>query len=437
MPSEPTEATLAELETQLEEEDELYGSLLAELDRLSENPAPYERDPELPELLGRLNEAEALRTPPERSRPTGVKGFLNRLGRKLLAPELAAAERALAERRAFDSTLVQYLNRFSEGTNAAAARSAELASMLVRFAQRIDRLADAKDRLYSSMGNRRADLVMAAMDKRLEMVRLGLARAEARLEGLDSAVAIARSETSALASGDCPPAPLEPGRLDEAHYVAFEERYRGSSEELRERLKSYLPVFEDRSPVIELGCGRGEFLSLLKEAGLDAIGVDGNREMVGSCRDKGVSAELGDAVSFLASREDASAGGVFAAQLVEHLPPPAISRLLEEAFRVLRPGGRLVLETVNPRSVIALVEAFYRDLSHEKPIHPETLEFLMRAAGFRDVTVRYQSPVAERLRLLSVLSTDEESTRTLNQNFDKLNALLFGDMDYAAIATKV
>jgi hypothetical protein len=104
---------------------------------------------------------------------------------------------------------------------------------------------------------------------------------------------------------------------------------------------------------------------------------------------------------------------------------------------VLGPTGRLVLETVNPRSVVALVEAFYRDLSHEKPIHPETLEFLMRAAGFRDVTIRYQSPVAERSRLLAVLPADDESRRTLNQNFDKLNAFLFGDMDYAAVATKV
>jgi len=142
-------------------------------------------------------------------------------------------------------------------------------------------------------------------------------------------------------------------------------------------------------------------------------------------------------IDFVARREPASFGGIFAAQLVEHLPPRLLGEFLESCHGALRPGGRLVLETVNPRSLVALVEAFYRDLSHEKPLHPETLDFALRAAGFREVELRYSSPVPERARLLPMTEAEAgKGASTINQNFEKLNAFLFGDQDYAAIATK-
>jgi SAM-dependent methyltransferase len=440
----PTEPTLAELEQKLEQEDELYGELLAALDRLSANPPLHERDPEISGLLAELNRFAAP-SPEERARTSpGIKGLLRRLARKLLEPELDALERALARERRFDSLVVQSLNRIAESENAQGARAAEFASALVGFAQRIDRLADAKDRLYASLGNRRSDLLLEAMDKRLESVRLAVAKAQERLEGLSTAVALARAELAALTpsgpsvsypKGDGPGGGRARESRREAHYVAFEERFRGSVEEIRRRLADYVGDFQGRAPVVDLGCGRGEFLDLLREAGIGGVGVDGNGEMVRACRERGLAAEQGDVLSYLARREAGSAGGIFAAQLVEHLPPREIGSFLEDCHRVLRAEGRLVLETVNPRSLVALVESFFRDLTHEKPLHPETLDFAARAAGFRDVAIRYQSPVPERARLLPIAGPLDEA-RVLNQNFEKLNAFLYGDLDYAIIATK-
>jgi SAM-dependent methyltransferase len=429
---EETEATLAELRTKLDEEESIYLDFLARIDRLSANPAPYDRDPRLPDLLVELNRSVAAPAADPAPRPRGFKGLLRRWARRLLEPDLARLEAALAKRRELDSTLVQFLNRLSEHTNASAARGAELASALVGFAQRIDRLADAKDRLYASLGSRRSDLLLEAMDKRLETVRLGLLRAEERIEGTATALALARAELNHRAG-----APVARERIEEARYVAFEDRFRGCPQEIRAKLSDYVPLFRDRSPVYDLGCGRGEFLDLLREAGIEGHGVDGNADMVRSCQARGLSAQVDDVIDFVKARPEASAGGLFAAQLIEHLPPRAIAPFLESSYRMLRPGGRLVLETVNPRSLVALVEAFFRDLSHEKPLHPETLDFALRAAGFRDVSIQYRSPVPERARLLPLTEAESgKAASTLNQNFEKLNALLFGDQDYAAIATR-
>jgi O-antigen chain-terminating methyltransferase len=271
------------------------------------------------------------------------------------------------------------------------------------------------------------------MDKRVETVRLGIRKAQERLEGMSTTLALARAELAAQPGQGAPTRE----RLEEARYVAFEERFRGSSEEIRGKLSDYVPCFRGSAPVLDLGCGRGEFLELLRQSGIDGLGIDGNAEMIGRCLERGLSAEVGDVIDFLAGREPASFGGIFAAQLVEHLPPRLLPGFLESCRRALRPGGRLVLETVNPKSLVALVEAFYRDLSHEKPLHPETLDFLLRAAGFREVELRFSSPVSERARLLPLTAAELGSgTATINQNFAKLNAFLFGDQDYAAIATK-
>jgi SAM-dependent methyltransferase len=430
---EHSEATLAERAKTLEEEERAYLEFLEKIDRLSLNPAPYDRDPRIAQLLAGLN--RALADPPEETgpEPGGLKGMAFRMAKRVLAPELARLENALARERELDSTLVQFLNVLSESTNASGARAAEFASALVGFAQRIDRLADAKDRLYASLGNRRADLLLESMDKRVEALRLGLRKAQERLEGMSTSLALARVELAARAE----PATRPRERIEAAHYVAFEERFRGSTEDIRGKLSDYLPYFRDASPVADLGCGRGEFLDLLREAGIEGHGVDGNPEMVDRCLERGLSAELGDVLEFVSRRTPASCGGIFAAQLVEHLPPRVLGGFLEECHRALRPGGRLVLETVNPRSLVALVEAFYRDLTHEKPLHPDTLDFALRAAGFRDVELRYSSPVPERARLLPVTEAEVgKGASAINQNFAKVNAFLFGDQDYAAIAVK-
>ena len=208
-------------------------------------------------------------------------------------------------------------------------------------------------------------------------------------------------------------------------YFAFQSRMRGSTETVRERQRPYVDDFRDAAPVLDLGCGRGEFLGLLREAGIEARGVDVDSDMVAYARGEGLQVVEEGAVEHLEGLGDRSLGGIFAAQLVEHVPAPTLVRLLELAAAKLRPGGFLVAETINPLSPLAL-RNYYADLTHAQPLVPETLELLARQAGFDQVELRYLNEPEERLA--------EPSDPVLRANVRRLNELLFGPLDYAILA---
>ena len=232
--------------------------------------------------------------------------------------------------------------------------------------------------------------------------------------------------------------------------MAFEDCFRGSEEEIRARQADYVQLFSGASDVIDAGCGRGEFLSLLKEAGISARGVDLNAEMVELCRARGLAAEHADAVTLLEGLADQSVGGLFAAQVVEHLPPDRLIALLRAAGRALRPGARLVLETINPSCWVAFFDSFLRDLTHARPLHPDTLKFLVIASGFGDAEVRFRTPIpeADRLRRVAPLAEPSPSAppdarrlaelvAAFNLNMERLNDRLFTHLDYAVVARRV
>jgi SAM-dependent methyltransferase len=171
-------------------------------------------------------------------------------------------------------------------------------------------------------------------------------------------------------------------------YFAFESRMRGSTELVRERQRPYVDVLREHAPVLDVGCGRGELLALLRDAGVEARGVDADGDMVAFARGEGLDVEQADLLAHLESVEDASLGAVFAGQVVEHLPPPALVRFLELAHAKLRDGGLLVAETINPLSPLAL-RNYFADLTHAQPLVPETLAQLVRHAGFREVETRF------------------------------------------------
>jgi O-antigen chain-terminating methyltransferase len=208
-------------------------------------------------------------------------------------------------------------------------------------------------------------------------------------------------------------------------YFAFESRMRGSIDSVRERQRPYVDDFRDAAPVLDLGCGRGEFLELLREAGVEARGVDLDADMVAYARGEGLEVEHADAVAYLEGLEDGSLGGIFAAQLVEHVPAPTLVRLLELAAAKLRSGGVLVAETINPLSPLAL-RNYYADLTHAQPLVPETLELLARQAGFGNVELRYLNAPEDRLV--------EPADPVIAANVSRLNELLFGPLDYAILA---
>ncbi len=225
------------------------------------------------------------------------------------------------------------------------------------------------------------------------------------------------------------------GRFGAWKYVGFEDRFRGSRDEIRSRLEAYLPIFSGATDVLDIGCGRGEFLALLREHGIGGRGLDLNHEMVEVCRAQGFDATEGDALAYLRSLPDQSLGGLFAAQVAEHLEPDYLLELLEEAFVKLRPGAAIVLETINVASWFAFFSSYIRDITHVRPLHPDTLSYLLTAHGFQEVTVRYSAPYPERDKLVRVAGEGVVED-ALNANADKLNALLFTDMDYAAIGRR-
>ncbi len=220
-------------------------------------------------------------------------------------------------------------------------------------------------------------------------------------------------------------------------YFAFEARMRGAPELIRERQRVYLEDFKGQAPVLDLGCGRGEFLALLGEAGVAARGVDADGDMVDFARGEGLSVEQADAATYLEALEEDSLGGVFAAQLVEHLAPAQLIRLLELAREKLRTGGVLVAETINPLAPTALRD-YFADLTHSQPLVPETLALLVRQAGFRDVEVRYlnEPPASERLHSVELPDDPafDRARAALEHNVARLNEQLFGPLDYAIVA---
>ncbi|HEV7493822.1 methyltransferase domain-containing protein [Baekduia sp.] len=167
----------------------------------------------------------------------------------------------------------------------------------------------------------------------------------------------------------------------DAGYHAFEDVFRGSEAMIRERQQRYLPLLADHGPVLDAGCGRGEFLDLLRDASIEARGVDLNPELVAYCQSKGHDVVEADAVTVLTGLDAGSLGAIVSMQVVEHVPEDDLRRMLIAAHRALAPGGRLILETVNPHSAWAL-KAFWVDLSHQHPIFPEVLLQLCRQAGF-------------------------------------------------------
>lgn len=228
-------------------------------------------------------------------------------------------------------------------------------------------------------------------------------------------------------------------------YVGFEDRFRGSIDEIRDKQRMHVPLFAGARDVLDIGCGRGEFLALLKTAGISARGIDLNAEMVAAARARGLEAVAADALAHLESLPDASLGGIMSSQVIEHLTPSYLVTLLPVALKKLRPGAPIVLETINPACWLAFFSSYLRDFTHVWPVHPETLQYLLQASGFARVELRYseQAPDSVRMRGVDPASFTglDAATSTAvtalanayNANATILNSLLFTYMDYSAV----
>ena len=233
----------------------------------------------------------------------------------------------------------------------------------------------------------------------------------------------------------------ESSSKEHTDYFLFEERFRGSRVDIKQRQLAFLPYFEKCSRVLDIGCGRGEFLEILKNHDIGCIGVDSDPDMVAYCRSRQLEVEQSDAIAYIETLEDKSLDGIFIDQVVEHLEPDYLIRLLALCHQKIKFGYYMVVETVNPLSFVSFVN-FYIDMTHKRPVHPETLQYLFTASGFRECEKKFFSPVSDEARLKKIEGTaDMNATESkivdvYNHNIDMLNAVLFGAQDYAVVGKK-
>jgi SAM-dependent methyltransferase len=219
----------------------------------------------------------------------------------------------------------------------------------------------------------------------------------------------------------------EPPSFD---YMTFENRFR-PEKTVRERQSAYLELLGSRKRVVDLGCGRGELLELLGEAGVSAYGIDLDPDNVAVCQEKGLDVIEGDAISHVEGLEESAVDGTVASHVIEHLGADALWRLVAAAAEKLADDGILILETPNPESLLAGSINFHRDPTHVRPVHPETLAFLCESAGFREVEIRRLAPVPEEARLPQ--GSDDEYMREV---VERLDELIYGYQDYALVARR-
>jgi 2-polyprenyl-3-methyl-5-hydroxy-6-metoxy-1,4-benzoquinol methylase len=225
------------------------------------------------------------------------------------------------------------------------------------------------------------------------------------------------------------------------NYFLFEERFRGTREDIKKRQLTFMEPFEKCRNVLDIGCGRGEFLEILTEHGIKGKGIDLDQDMIDYCLSRELDVEKADAIKYLESLDDKSLDGIFLDQVVEHMEPEYLISMLRLCHQKLNYGYNIVIETVNPLSLVSFMN-FYVDMTHQKPLHPETINFLLKATGFRDVQVHFLAPLPDeaRLKLADIdPGFDQNLQNTLeayNQNMEKINRILFGFQDYAVVAKK-
>lgn len=232
-----------------------------------------------------------------------------------------------------------------------------------------------------------ATALSGRVDELQSVVNARAARIEGSVGAIERELAVHRERWTSLDRA-------QRKQLDEQQaldplYVAFEQRFRGTPELIRSRVAPYLDILRDAQvggpahPVLDVGCGNGDWLDLLREAGMVASGIDSNHMFVELCRGRGLDVAHGDALDHLRGLPDGSVGAVTALHVAEHLPFEELIQLIDECRRVLCIGGVIALETPNPENILVGSHHFYMDPTHRNPLPPEMLRWLVEARGFQ------------------------------------------------------
>ncbi|MCI0417030.1 methyltransferase domain-containing protein [bacterium] len=449
---------LEELRTLRKKEEEEYGKILTLLDQRWEFPLPSEFSKQLEEVKEALNRSWDISQ-------EAFSVFHNE--DRVFWKEVAGASAeyitpVVRQQKEFNSLVVHLINEFLAAVTQALGSIRDFQSMLILYFQRIIPVVDTKNREMIGIEDKNvalnlnkfrkeifelhtqtqesardhADVLFKILDRRMETQEVDAQERDKILQSLETSLRSLHHVATAWSSARKAGKALSGS--EEARYFFFEERFRGSREWVKEKFAGYVRYFETGidALVLDLGCGRGEFLELLKEASIRGKGVDSNQAMVEKSREAGLDVSHGDLLQFLLSQPVNSLGGIFCSQVVEHLSAGVLLRLLEAAFARLKTGAPILLETVNTGSVFALTQVFTRDLTHTTPIHPETLQFMVNACGFKRPEILYTSPVPVVQQLKLFAKPENEVQEIFNHNMSQLNQLLYGPMEFAVYAVK-
>jgi len=233
---------------------------------------------------------------------------------------------------------------------------------------------------------------------------------------------LARQKASLVRATDQAASTAPPPEFANIDWLKFAEKFRGSEEAVRQRQQMYADRFRAHAPVLDIGCGRGEMLEVLRGASITARGIDLNDDSIALCRSKGLEAEKADMFAYLSTLADSSLGGVVCCQVVEHLPAERLPEMIRLLHDKLRPGALLAIETPNPECLAIFATHFYIDPTHRHPIPPPLMSFYLEEAGFGRIEVERLYPAVEAMPSLA------ELPEAFRKDF-------FGSLDYAILAT--
>lgn len=341
---------------------------------------------------------------------------------------------ALEQQQVVVKEQVQALDQLRLAVTQQARALEEQKHELERRAQSLKDTAAALEEIRADLSHARAEM---------EENRARTSRGESQLFTLRSQFAVQDRLLSDLGEEARRrlPEPMNEGELKrvvsegehalDALYVNFEDEFRGAREEILRRLKVYMPLIEERGlgqpemPIVDLGCGRGEWLELLRDRGLEAHGVDRNRIMVAQCRELGLDAEEGDLFAYLRSLRTSSVGMVTLFHVLEHLPTDGVIEIFDHCVRVLKPGGAALVETPNPENILVGAHTFYTDFTHRNPLPSLSLRFLAESRGLCQAEIWNLNPYPDASKVPELSETDR-----------RFNSLFYGPRDYALIGFK-
>jgi SAM-dependent methyltransferase/predicted nuclease with TOPRIM domain len=403
--------------------------IVARINQLIEET--HEHFQRLREETGRLDEAQLERTAALSERLEAHAQTLSRQIQELRERAQSLDQKLETRAAALDEKLETRAHAANEQLRAEAAQlraeanalangqARELQSQAEEFRAEARRLEDEAARLKA-----RAD----ELSQKLQVTRTELSAQERRsLLLLEEA-----RKLSTLSPGhEQRPGPLmieETEHFLDAFYSSFEEHFRGSREEIMKRLEVYLPTLRKANitgDILDIGCGRGEWLEVLKNEGVAARGVDSNRVQVEWCRERALEVEEGDALRYLRAQPDESINVVTAFHVAEHLEFETLLAFLYEIMRVLRPGGLVIFETPNPENVSVANHNFYVDPTHKNPLPIPMMKFLFESRGL------------DQIEIIKLHPSETPRVEGATDMVERFNEYFYGPMDYAIIGRKV